>query len=66
MTAVSGLPRHDLAKLAESLVSLTAFVMRMSFDQHETVAEPVDVALLSKGDGFTLVKHKDLVTAARN
>ena len=61
MEAVSGLPRQDLAKMAEALVSLTAFVMRMTADQEETVAEPVDVALLSKGDGFVWVKHKDLI-----
>ena len=64
MAAVSGLPRQDLAKMAEALVSLTAFVMRMTADQEETVAEPIDVALLSKGDGFTWVKHKDLIHEA--
>ena len=60
MDAVSALPRQDLAKMAEALVSLTAFLMRMTADQDETVAEPIDVALLSKGDGFTWVKHKNL------
>jgi hypothetical protein len=64
MAAVSGLPRQDLAKMAEALVSLTAFVMRMTADQDETVAEPIDVAILSKGDGFTWVKHKDLMREA--
>ena len=64
MAAVSGLPRQDLAKMAEALVSLTAFVMRMTADQEETVAEPIDVAILSKGDGFTWVKHKDLIREA--
>lgn len=61
MSAVAALPRQDLAKMAEALVSLTAFVMRMSVDQHETVAEPIDVAILSKGDGFLWGKHKDLI-----
>lgn len=60
MNAVSALPRQDLAKMAEALVSLTAFLMRMSADKDETVAEPIDVALLSKGDGFIWVKHKEL------
>ena len=64
MAAVSGLPRQDLAKMAEALVSLTAFVMRMTADQEETVAEPIDVAILSKGDGFKWVKHKDLIREA--
>ncbi len=60
MGAVSALPRQDLAKMAEALVALTAFLMRMTVDQDETVAEPIDVALLSKCDGFIWVKHKDL------
>jgi hypothetical protein len=60
MGAVSGLPRRDLAKLAETLVNLTAFLTRMSADREETVAEPIDVALLSKGDGFIWIKHKQL------
>lgn len=61
MGAVSALPRQDLAKMAEALVSLTAFLMRMNVDQDETVAEPIDVALLSKCDGFIWVKHKNLL-----
>lgn len=60
LSAVSALPRQDLAKMAESLVNLTAFLMRMTVDEDETVSEPVDVALLSKGDGFIWVKHKDV------
>ena len=60
LAAVSALPRQDLAKMAEALVSLTAFLMRMTADQDDTVAEPVDVALLSKGDGFVWVKHKEI------
>ena len=64
MGAVSALPRQDLAKRAEALVNLTAFLMRMTVDQDETVTEPIDVALLSKGDGFTWIKHKDLVWPA--
>jgi hypothetical protein len=61
MRAISALPRQDLAKMAEALVNLTAFLIRMTVDQDETVAEPIDVALLSKGDGFIWIKHKDLI-----
>jgi len=46
------LPRHELAELAEALVSITAFMARMSGDQKETVGGPIDAALISKGDGF--------------
>jgi hypothetical protein len=61
MQAVAALPRQDLARMAEMLVSLTAFMMRMTVDEQETVTEPIDVALLSKGDGFIWVKHKNLI-----
>ena len=60
LSAVSALPRQDLAKMAESLVNLTAFLMRMTANEEQTVSEPIDVALLSKGDGFIWVKHKDV------
>jgi hypothetical protein len=63
--AVAGLPRHELAGLAEALVSITAFMARMSADQKETVGGPIDVALISKGDGFVWVKRKDPVRGSR-
>jgi hypothetical protein len=66
MGAVSALPRQDLAKMAEALVNLTAFLMHMTADQDETVAEPIDVAVLSKCDGFTWVRHKELIRRTEN
>lgn len=58
MSAVSALPRHDLAAMAEALVNLTAFRAHASADVRETVAGPIDVAVLSKGEGFVWVKRK--------
>ena len=58
VNAVSALPRHDLAAMAESLVNLTAFRAHASTGERETVAGPIDVAVLSKGDGFVWVKQK--------
>ena len=54
---VSGLPKDELAAMAESLVSLTSFKRRVS-PQSETVGGPIDVALISKGDGFIWVRRK--------
>ncbi len=51
------LPKDELAHLAESLVALTSLQRRISSDA-ETVGGPIDVALISKGDGFTWVKRK--------
>ena len=49
--------KEDLAELAESLIYLTYLKRRMTFAQ-ETVSKPVDVAVISKGDGFIWIKRK--------
>ncbi|EHN8802005.1 MULTISPECIES: hypothetical protein [Enterobacter cloacae complex] len=51
------LPKQDLAYMAESLVNLTAFKRKVS-DDTETVGGPIDVAIISKADGFIWVKRK--------
>lgn len=43
--------------MAESLVNLTKFRLRVS-PERETVSGPIDVALISKGDGFVWLKRK--------
>jgi hypothetical protein len=57
MRAVDVLPKDELANMAESLVSLTSFKKRMSMNA-ETVGGPVDVAVISKGDGFIWIRRK--------
>lgn len=51
------LPKTELASMAESMVSLTSLKRRLS-DSAETVGGPVDVALISKGDGFIWINRK--------
>lgn len=51
------LPKEELANLAESLVGITALVRRVSADV-ESVGGPIDVAIISKGDGFVWIKRK--------
>ncbi|WP_313020631.1 hypothetical protein [Atlantibacter hermannii] len=55
------LPKQDLAYMAESLVNLTAFKRKVSEDS-ETVGGPIDVAVISKADGFIWVKRKHYFT----
>lgn len=55
--AVENLPKDELAAMAESLVNLTVLKRRMSTDR-ETVGGPIDVAVISKGDGFIWIKRK--------
>lgn len=57
ISMLSSLSKHDLAYMAESLVNLTAFKRKVS-NEHDTVGGPIDVAVISKGDGFIWVKRK--------
>lgn len=57
VAVVSVLPKDELAQMARSLVYLTVLKRRVSL-QEESVAEPIDVAVISKGDGFVWVERK--------
>ncbi|MDE3260310.1 MAG: hypothetical protein OYM47_20945 [Gemmatimonadota bacterium] len=57
MNVVATLPKEQLAEMAEALVSLTALKRRVS-DQEETVGGPIDVAIITKGDGLIWIKRK--------
>jgi hypothetical protein len=57
MDVIGSLPKEDLAAIAESLVNLTSF-QRKILREAETVGGPIDVAVISKGDGFIWIKRK--------
>lgn len=66
ITQMTGsLPKDELANLAESLVSLTSLQRRVSREL-ETVGGAIDVAVISKGDGFVWIKRKHYFKADRN
>ncbi len=65
LSMVRVLPKDELAAMAESLVNLTAFKRRMT-DSLETVGGPIDVAVISKGDGLVWVKRKHYFPAELN
>jgi hypothetical protein len=54
---VNYLPKEELAVMAEALVNLTV-VKRHVARQAETVGGPIDVAIISRGDGFVWIKRK--------
>ena len=56
--SVAHLPKDELAAMAESLVNLTSLKRRVSIDDPQTVGGPVDVAVISRGDGFVWIKRK--------
>jgi len=55
--AVASLPKDELAAMAESLVNLTSLRQKFTLDA-ETVGGPIDVAVITKGDGFIWIKRK--------
>lgn len=57
LNTVVNLDKDDMANMAESFISLTSLVRRMQPGE-ETVGGPVDVAVISKGDGFIWIKRK--------
>jgi hypothetical protein len=57
VSTVAILPKDELAVMAETFVNLTSFKQKMSLDA-ETVGEPIDVAVISKGDGFVWIRRK--------
>lgn len=59
------LPKDELANMAESLVSITSLQRRVSREL-ETVGGAVDVAVISKGDGFVWIKRKHYFNPDRN
>ncbi|OOY31617.1 hypothetical protein [Thioclava sp. F36-6] len=54
---VEFMPKPELAKMAEALIDLTSIKRKVS-QGLETVGGPVDVAVISKSDGFVWVKRK--------
>ena len=62
--AVDALPRHDLARMALALVSLTELRRKMAINETETVAGPINVAVLSKRDGFVWIEREIRATEA--
>ena len=55
--AVGTLTIGELARVASTLVGLSSFEQQMSLAR-ETVGGPVDVAVISKGDGFIWIDRK--------
>lgn len=51
------LPKSEMAFMAEALVNLAKFRTRVASDL-ETVGGPIDVALITRGDGFVWIKRK--------
>lgn len=65
VNTVSYLSKEDLADMAESLVRMT-YLKRRITSEEESVGGPVDVAVITKGDGFVWLKRKHYFEAGIN
>ncbi|MGL5941154.1 MAG: hypothetical protein ACRC2S_12300 [Waterburya sp.] len=57
LEVIQFLPKDELASMAEALINITSLKRKVS-GVLETVGGPVDVAVISKGDGFVWIKRK--------
>lgn len=62
---VEFMPKPELATMAEALVNLTSIKRRVSRGM-ETVGGPIDVAVISRSEGFVWVKRKHYFSAELN
>ncbi len=65
LEVVQALPKDELAEIAEALVNLTSFRRKVS-SNIETVGGPIDVAVITKGDGMVWIKRKHYFNANLN
>ncbi|PZU11506.1 MAG: hypothetical protein DI605_00470 [Sphingomonas sp.] len=62
---ISLMPKQELIELAEALVSITA-VERKATRDAGTVGGPIDVALITRAEGFVWIKRKHHFKAELN
>ncbi|QOG06410.1 hypothetical protein IGS74_18075 [Aureimonas sp. OT7] len=62
---VEFMPKPELARMAEALIEVTSLKRRISHGM-ETVAGPIDVAVISQSEGFVWVKRKHYFKAELN
>lgn len=57
LESIAALPKEELSNLAESLIKITSLKRKVQPDL-DTVGGPVDVAIITRGDGFIWTKRK--------
>lgn len=60
VNAVDSFNVEDMANMAENLASITSLQRHFS-SSDETVGGPIDVAVITRAEGFTWVRHKDFI-----
>lgn len=62
---IRSMPKQELAALSESLVNITSLKRKFSADA-ESVGGPIDVAMITRAEGFVWVKRKHFFEAHLN
>jgi len=65
LETIALIPKEEIAQVAEALVNLISMKRRVMM-MPETVGGPVDVAVITKGDGFVWVRRKHYFDPALN
>ena len=60
VNAVESFNVEDMANMTENLVSITSLQRHFS-SSDETVGGPIDVAVITRAEGFTWVRHKNFI-----
>ena len=60
VNAVESFNVEDMANMAENSVSITSLQRHFS-SSDETVGGPIDVAVITRAEGFMWVRHKDFI-----
>lgn len=59
INTVASAPKEELVQMAETLINLTSFRRKMTMDESaQTVGGPIDVLVITKGDGLIWIKRK--------
>lgn len=59
LKTIQYLPKEEMARFADSLINITSIQRMVIADNNNaTVGGPIDVAILSRGDGFIWIKRK--------
>lgn len=67
LQSVATLPVEEMAMLAESMINITSLRRKVAIDGNMgTVGGPIDVAIISKGDGLVWMKRKHYFDLAHN
>ena len=62
---VEFMPKQEMARMAEAMIEITSLKRRVS-KGFETVGGPIDVAVISKSEGFVWIKRKHYFPAEAN